>query len=833
MATLIRTWLNFALQQMAAESYLDQFISGSRSFVRVLTNGNNNENVVPVGEFTGKTRFVDLSGVPTASQIMGSAQAFDARYDVIDHHANDASGFSATLMQDITTGEYTLSFRSTEPRPSIEGGDAERDGLFADGLTPAADGEIGLRGFAFGQLIAMERYYLELTTSGKLPVGGTLNVTGFSLGGHLATVFTELHASQVAQTTVFNASGRGRIDGFSGTDAATLSAEAQQIDAMLFRFMTILFDPQVGVTQPSDEELVAFQFAREAHLANPTWNPFTSGSTENLYVDPRYRWAKAVTLTEFDTVGTAELEIRTGLSGIQVTEGAFAKITQIFGDAAFGDDTLVALSGLSAGPIQSVLIEGQPLLPGTIIPRLSDAGSSHSITLIVDSLAVQELIQTVDPAYRQAGAELLIRAASNTHAIDTLTQGRAEGDSLEKTVDAFRKLFLGPTLPSPNPLNVDFAVGGFANFTFRNEMYAAMAEIRQAVSDWQDAGATFRLDDLTDLSLLPSSDPASPESVAQTDTSKGLAYRYALKELNPFALWADDDLVTDVVYEVHNASGELDLYNEADGTGTITVQYLQDRALFLAEKLALNQLDRDTSTRGAYFIDVASDDEITPEPSWFPAPRQFLFGSDDSEQLEGASKGDRIYGGDGVDVLIGNGGQDYLEGGNGSDRLEGGADADRMFGGRGNDTYVVDHLGDQVIEGVGNGSDTVESSVSVTLGANVEDLMLTGMDDIEGAGNDLDNLITGNTGINRLDGQGGTDHLISGNGDDILIGGAGDGDLLEGGLGFDTYYYTTGDGIDQIEDSDAKGRIFYDGQLLDKETGTFYISWQPDELTRV
>lgn len=413
MATLIQTWLNFALQQMAAESYLDQVLSG-RPLLDVLTNGNNNEDVTPVDQFTGKTRFTTIQ-----------AQQFTQRYQIVDHHANDASGFSATLMLDTDNNNYTLSFRSTEPRPTVEGGDAERDGLFASGLTPAADGEIGLSGFAFGQLMAMERYYLELTTSGTLPTGATLNVTGYSLGGHLATVFTELHASQVAQTTVFNASGRGRMEGFSGTDAATLSAEAQQIDTLLFRFMTILFDPSAGVTQPSDEELVAFQAARDAHSANPTWNPFTSGSTENLYVDPRYRWAKSVTLGEFDTVGTAELEIRTGLSGITVTEGAFSKITQIYGNAAGGDDTLVALSGLSAGPAQSVLIEGQPLLPGTIIPRLSDAGSSHSITLIVDSLAVQALIQTIDPAYRQAGAELLIRSASNTRAIDTLTQERA------------------------------------------------------------------------------------------------------------------------------------------------------------------------------------------------------------------------------------------------------------------------------------------------------------------------------------------------------------------------------------------------------------------------
>lgn len=469
-------------------------------------------------------------------------------------------------MLDTDNNSYTLSFRSTEPRPTVEGGDAERDGLFASGLTPAADGEIGLSGFAFGQLMAMERYYLELTTSGTLPTGATLNVTGYSLGGHLATVFTELHASQVAQTTVFNASGRGRIEGFSGTDAATLSAEAQQIDTLLFRFMTILFDPSAGVTQSSDEELVAFQAARDAHSANPIWNPFTSGLTENLYVDPRYRWAKSVTLGEFNTVGTAELEIRTGLSGITVTEGAFSKITQIYGNAAGGDDTLVALSGLSAGLAQSVLIEGQPLLPGTIISRLSDAGSSHSITLIVDSLAVQALIQTIDPAYRQAGAELLIRSASNTRAIDTLTQERAEGDSLEKTVDAFRKLFLGPALPDPNPLNVDFAVGGFANFTFRNEMYTAMAAIQQAAETLQAQGVVFTIADLTN----PTIGAPTIAGLADTDTDQGLAYRYALKELNPFAVVANTSQSNDALYEAHNDQGQLDRFNAAMGIGTLT-----------------------------------------------------------------------------------------------------------------------------------------------------------------------------------------------------------------------------------------------------------------------
>ena len=647
MATLIQTWLNFALQQMAAESYLDQVLSG-RSLVEVLTNGNNNEDVIPVDQFTGKTRFVDLTSLPNANQITGSAQAFAARYQIVDHHANDASGFSATLIFDAQNNSYTLSFRSTEPRPAIEGGDVERDGLFASGLTPAADGEIGLSGFAFGQLIAMERYYLELTTSGKLPTGATLNVTGYSLGGHLATVFTELHASQVMQTTVFNASGRGRIDGFSGTDAATMTAEAQQIDAMLTRFMAVLFNPMAGVTQSSDEELQVFQAARDAYLADPSWNPFTSGSTENVYVDPRYRWAKSVTLDEFDTVGTAELEIRTGLSGIAVTQGAFAKITQIFGDAAFGDDTLVALSGLSAGPAQSVLIEGQPLLPGTIIPRLSDAGSTHSITLIVDSLAVQELVQTIDAGYGQAGAELLIRAASNKRAITSVIEDRAEGDSLEKTVDAFRKLVLGPTLPDPNPLNVDFAVGGFANFTFRNEMYTAMAAIQQAVEAQQAQDVVFTIADLTNPTIIA----PTIAGIADTDTDQGLAYRYALKELNPFAVTTNTPQANEALCATHNDQGELDRLNEGDGTGTLTSQYLTDRALFLAEKVALNQLDQDTSSRTIHFVDIASTYEIKTPLTLALAQREFLFGTDDPDTFTGGSKDDHLYGGGGDDVLV-------------------------------------------------------------------------------------------------------------------------------------------------------------------------------------
>ena len=111
-----------------------------------------------------------------------------------------------------------------------------------------------------------------------------------------------------------------------------------------------------------------------------------------------------------------------------------------------------------------------------------------------------------------------------------------------------------------------------------------------------------------------------------------------------------------------------------------------------------------------------------------------------------------------------------------------------LRGGTGDDTYYVFNGGDKVVEAASAGIDTVRSGITWTLSGNVENLVLTGSDDINGTGNSLANTLTGNVGNNTLNGSSGNDTLLGGSGDDTLIGGAGN-DTMDGGGGIDTASY--------------------------------------------
>ena len=150
-----------------------------------------------------------------------------------------------------------------------------------------------------------------------------------------------------------------------------------------------------------------------------------------------------------------------------------------------------------------------------------------------------------------------------------------------------------------------------------------------------------------------------------------------------------------------------------------------------------------------------------------------------------------------------------------------------LHGGPGNDTYVVDNVGDSVSDNGADPNDAIESSITWTLiDEAIENLTLTGADHIDGTGNRNDNQLRGNAGNNTLIGDDGNDTLDGAAGIDTLIGGPGDdryilrqGDVIQGETptgGNDAVFvyfdnYVLGDNLEYIilrSDADSSGAGF-------------------------
>ncbi|MFN6230409.1 MAG: beta strand repeat-containing protein, partial [Dolichospermum sp.] len=228
--------------------------------------------------------------------------------------------------------------------------------------------------------------------------------------------------------------------------------------------------------------------------------------------------------------------------------------------------------------------------------------------------------------------------------------------------------------------------------------------------------------------------------------------------------------------DILNGDTGYDIVNYAGSDTEFQANILSDGSIQIKDNVTSNG-DEGTDTligverinfaaSGGYY-DVltggSGNDSLTATNVW-----SLIFGGAGNDTLGGSVGKDTLSGGAGNDSLSGGYGNDILSGGYGNDTLGGGDGNDTLSGEIGDDIYIVDSTTDTITENANEGTDTIQSSVTLTLATNVENLTLTGTA-ANGTGNAGNNVITGNSGNNTLDGGAGTDTLIGGLGDDIYV----------------------------------------------------------------
>ncbi|MCU7861078.1 MAG: hypothetical protein KZQ86_14890, partial [Candidatus Thiodiazotropha sp. (ex Lucinoma kastoroae)] len=437
------------------------------------------------------------------------------------------------------------------------------------------------------------------------------------------------------------------------------------------------------------------------------------------------------------------------------------RILNLYGDKMPEFVTQHTIFGLvQQGGHESVFIE-QSTFWGNVL--------GHGSSQMADSLAVYDLfIELSESLGDDTPADTLARLMP----IFKAASGQAD-HSLETLVRSLSRLFgVNDVLPDIDD---------------REALYVAIRDIRNSVLYQQAMGV---------VEIVPLTDTIQSDMVdlAMSDQD-ALAYRYALINLDPFAVTGDRGL-----YAQHNEHDELELYDPVTQTGTLTDNYLQDRTYYLRAMMHRNEFDLanlTTSGDGVFFWDAnagefasASDPEIVVRQDWDDLVHYRFGGEGDegNDELAGGNKDDLIYGGGGNDVLTGNDGDDYLEGNAGIDKLDGGIGNDELYGGAGNDNGndggLMGGVGDDALYGEA-GNDTLD-------GGDDRDLLVGGL---------------------------GQDHLIGGDGFDNLYGDHryfdeaanqyvlvddGEPDRLEGGTGDDLYFAGNGD---VINDTDGLGTV--------------------------
>ncbi len=730
MSNIIRTYYDYVLAQMAADSYLDNLLEPDFDFkdedklaVR-LRDGANHYSII------GQLRKEGPLSATQMTPVM--INDFISTWEVIDHLPNTSSGFSATVLKNKLTGEYTLSFRSTESKDAGNGGDVERDS------SAGANGQITDLGFAWGQLRDMENYYQDLI-SAALNAGSVedaqalanyladpakrITVTGYSLGSHMAQLFTMMYDDDIEHTYTFNGAGFGKIDGVStveGYGSAVLE-RIQLLDAIIKGQLgpaTLLDEVTYNeFAEILSKNVVDIFLISKSFLLNIIIDEHNNGDfSSNIFDDPLFKFA--INALPDDTTGAqtvAILELLPGSSEVtrdQITP--FEKITNLFGHAIPTENRLfgevVSGSGQIFGDFSPVFIEDQPVFdvdffsnvskillgPNNRDALLRSFGPTHSITLIADSLAVIDLFKTIDPRLTLQDINVIFSVINNARVNNIPGFRQSEGNTLEIALDSLGEIFFADqwvtTVSDNRP-------GSFADLDLRSNFYINVDKLRKEIFE-NEANSQLKTDyQNLGLELKNLQGLQQPELVNNAKDS--LSYRYALKELNSFVIKAISSVAESQLYNQHNLDQSLEIFHPATGLG-MTAKYIEDRAAFLTAKISMgltntlfHEVDA-TQSDIRKFIQLAPGgtvveraDEIGKGLLDFSTNKNIIFGSDASDPKDSFKTSahiDHVYGGGGIDKIFGQAGGDYIEGNADDDVLVGGQDADELQGGHGNDT---------------------------------------------------------------------------------------------------------------------------------------------------
>ena len=644
------------------------------------------------------------------------AEKFSSEYEVLAHRNNDprisgGTGFSGTLFRNRSTGELTLSFRSTE---FID--DAVRDSKSTNEL------EIKELGWALGQISEMEAWYAELRENAAV-LGGpnftvkNFNVTGYSLGGHLATAFNILRreeadaggpANPILNTYTFNGAGTGAIQNH------------RQLNDIIANFDRLRSLPDITASaewnalSPAERIVINNRAASRVMAINAETTrvqdlsaSFAFGARPPAGAQASLQYQIAALIVGRDTVGASNFPLPGGTNYIPSSPVfadpalRFANMIEVVGtESGALAPSFVSNSGLHIGARQAVVIENQPavrgafpvqlvgglalLSPNLLVsnPDSNSFADTHSLVLLVDSLALMAAMERLAPNLRVETATQIFAAMSKAAASSLIfTQGKADGDTLERMLDALAKLVMGSeqtaTLDEKQMLQ---ALGGntWHLDALRAPFHQKLNELRGRIDALAVSGP-FTIDSLANT-------PAG-NLVELAQEPSAYAYRYALRELNPFAVLGPDALYTDSLpgnVPAHNANGELNLYVDAGTTPAgMTAEYIGDRAAMLNYLATANTNDTNVVasnrvTDQALYRDLVKRADgkgtevlvVLPggTPNFVgPNTRVIGFGAAGADGLQGRDKTDRLYGGAGADYLRGGKGDDYLEGGAGMD----------------------------------------------------------------------------------------------------------------------------------------------------------------------